>query len=323
MSSRESRPRKALSTTLKLAVSAALLAVMVWWAGPDRLVAAIRELDGRFASLSFLLQFVSVALGGLNVVLLTHAVEPGLPKNLTFVAYLRSWVVGAAAPGRLGDLTLAHFLSPLGVTYGLGLATVVVDKFITFLVTVGIGALGLLLYVGGRQAALATALALAIAAGGALTIASKRVREVVRDRLLGRHGAKFQGFARYTREMLSEHPWILGVNVALTVVRTAVMAAAMWVMLLAFGVETDALAVLFVQTIAQLASWVPISMAGIGVRESTATVLYTQLLALATAPVLNANLLSLVFMYVQAAVLWVAFGFRETAQERELQTPGT
>lgn len=286
-----------------------LLAVLVWWVGLDQLLEALRTLHPGLAFASFALQFASIAMGGLNVLILVHAVAPTLPKRPVFLAYLRSWVIGAVAPGRLGDLSLAHFLTPLEVTYGLGLAVVVVDKFITFLVTVAIGALGVLLYVGAEQAAVASGMALVVAVGSIALIANRRVRRFVRDRLLGRHGAKFAGFSTYTQGMLVEHPGLLSINTLLTVVRTVVMALSVWVMLLAFHTDVDLVAVVFVQTIAQLAAWVPVSMAGIGVRETTATVLYTQLLGLAAAPVLNANLLTLVLGYLKALVLWVSVGF--------------
>lgn|GEM_PF-2406599 len=309
MSADSSRPKKAVSTALKVVVSAALLATMVWWVGPRELAAALRGLDIGLATASFFLQFAGIAMGGVNVILLTHAAEPSLPKRPVFVSYLRSWVIGAVAPGRLGDLTLAYFLAPLGVSYGLGLAVVMVDKLITFLVTVGIGAIGILLYVGGEQALLAAALALGMVGVLAYAIANRRVRGYVRDRLLGKHGSKFAGFSRFAGTILTGSPGVLVVNTVVTVGRAFLMGISVWVMLLAFGTRVDLLAVVFVQTIAQLAAWVPVSMAGIGVRESTATVLYTQLLGLQAAPVLNANLLTLVLGYLKAAVLWIGVGF--------------
>ena len=309
MSTPPQKRNRAGSTTLKIVVSAALLGAMIWWVGIDQLLDAMRDLDPWLAALSFLLQFFSIALGGVNTVVLVHAVAPELPKRSVFVAYLRSWVIGAIAPGRLGDLSLAHFLTPLDVTYGLGLAVVVVDKFITFLITVAIGAIGILLYVGAQEAAGSAALALVLTGVAVFLIASKRIRGFVRERILGKHSSKFTGFSGYAQGMLRDHPELLALNVGITIFRVVVMAVGVWVMLLAFGQRVDIIAVVFVQTIAQLAAWVPVSMAGIGVREATATVLYTQLLGLPAAPVLNANLLTLVLGYLKAAVLWVVLGF--------------
>ena len=309
MSLSASEGRKALSTSLKVLVSFALLGGMVYWVGVEQLVVALRDLDPGLAFVSFLFQILAIIIGGLNVMILVFAVRPDLRKGPVFVAYIRTWIVGAVAPGRLGDLSLAHFLAPQGVTYGLGLAVVLVDKLITFLLTVLVGGVGILLYIGARQAALATVLGLAIALTLAVVFSNRRFRGFVRTRLLGKHSAKFAGFSGYVREMLSEHPGLLAANVGVTVVRTIVLAATVWFMLLAFGQSVRPLEVLFVQTIAQLAAWVPISLGGLGVRESTSVVLYSSLFSLPAAPVLNANLLSLVLSYLKIAILWVIFGF--------------
>lgn len=304
---------RGLSVPVRVAISAALLGALVWWIGPAELAAAIADLRWGWFALAFAVDVVAVLLGSLNVLVLTRAIEPSARPNHILVAYLRSWAVGMVAPGKLGDLSYAHFLAEERhaedtTNLAPGLAVSIVDKFVTFVVTASIAVVGLALYARASDALLGGLGAVVLVALALVALFDPRIRTTVRTRLLGTYAERFAGFSAHMRTLLRERRGALALNLGLTVGRTLVQALALLLYFLALGQSVGLLDVVIVQAVSLIVSLVPITFAGLGVRQGAGVVLYGRIAGLRAAPVLAHGLITTVTGYLLVGLVFAVLG---------------
>lgn len=291
---------------LRAALSVTLVVGLVWWVGPQELWSVAVRAHLGWLSVAIALTILSLLAGGLSILILTRALAPQLSSAQVMRAYLGSWSAGTLTPARLGDFALAPLLASSGVGHGLGLAVIFVDKLVSFAVMATIACFGLVAYAQRGQAILAGVLSAAIIVGAATVIKLPGIRKAARRLLLGRHEAKFEGFAEHVASFAQAHKSALGLNTAWTVIRSLLQATVVWAMLASFGENVDILAILFINTLAALSTVLPISVGGIGLRQGAAVALFEFFTETARAPVLNAYLILQVSQYMLAglALAW-------------------
>lgn len=305
---------RGLSVPVRVAVSAALLGALVWWTGPAQLIEVLSNARWGWFALALAVDGLSILVGSLNVYVLTHALRPDARAADVFVAYLRSWAVGMVAPGKLGDLSYAHFLAvserhaenPTNLAPGLAVA--IVDKIITFIVTSAIAVVGLGVYARVSDALLGGAVSLGVIALVLVAALSPRARSLVRGRLLARYAERFEGLSTHLATLLRERRGTLALNLVLTVGRTFVQAFALLLYFSALGQSVGLLDVVVVQAVTLIVTLVPITFAGLGVRQGTAVVLYARIAGLVAAPVLAHGLLTTVTGYLFVGLFFAILG---------------
>jgi uncharacterized protein (TIRG00374 family) len=296
------------SIWIRSVISVALLAGLVWWTGIDRIVEGLAEVQVGWLLASTLVGYVAIAVGNLNVFLLTRVLLPGIDWRDVTRAYLRSWAAGMLAPGKVGDLSYAHFISSDDTNLAPGLVVGIVDKIVTFAVTSAIAVTGILLLLEKGAAFLAGGAAFAAFVAAIVVLRSARARQLVRERVLGRHASRLGGFGSNLDTILLHSPRTVSVNVLLTIVRTLIQALAVTLALRAFGAHVALIDALIVHSIAALMSLIPITLSGLGVRQGTSVVLFERISGIAAAPVLNQSLTSTLIIYGTVAVLGATLG---------------
>jgi len=303
-----------VTVVVRAGVSLALLGALVWWIGPAELATVVREMRWGWFFLAVVIDALSVLVGALNLYVLTVALRPAAAPTRVLVAYLRAWAVGMVAPGKLGDLSYAHFLSveehraETPATLAPGLAVAVVDKIVTFAVTATIAVAGLAVYASTSDAALGAAFAALALVAALAALSSARVRALVRERLMGRYARRFEGFSADVRTLLRDSPGLLTANLVITIGRTLVQGTSMLLYFSAVGQTVSLLDVVIVQAVTVIVSLVPVTFAGLGVRQGASVVLYGRIAGIAAAPVLAHGLITTVTGYAFVAAVFAALG---------------
>lgn len=304
------------SAGIRVAISIALLAGLVIWAGSERLLATFTAADPVLLLASVAVSYVALAIGAFDVIVLTHALLPDMRVVAAVRAYLRSWAVGMIAPGKVGDLTYAGFLAEEGApNLAAGLAVAVVDKVITFAITAAIAVAGLALYVGKRDALVGALVSVGAVVAALMLLRNRRLRDVVRERVMGSRARRVEGFSRDLDALLLRHRVPLAVNAFGTATRIVVAGAATLLALRAFDSDAPLAVVVMVNAIAQLATLIPISLSGLGVRQSVSAVLLARISGVARGAVVGEQLLATVVAYATVAAVFAMLGGRVTEQD--------
>ena len=220
-----------------------------------------------------------------------------LPRSLrqTWSAVMAGVTLNAVVPGRGGDLIRAVFLTREPGSFPLLLGAVLVERLID------IGTIGLLVLLTGVGLDWVTLLALGVvcaAVGGATLLAVLGPRSPIRPDLGER-------IAQTARRALSRWPYLLA-SIVLSLLAWANNAALMLCAMRAVGVTVPTLPALRASALSILAGIVPVSISGIGTRDTVLVLFldsYGQGDALAAAALIYTALVYWFLALVGAAAL--------------------
>lgn len=244
---------------------ASLLAIVIWRSQPKELYAQLCD-----APLHFLIPWV---IGYYLIVVLTWAI--GIYYLLRRISTKGLWriidasfklqILSAVTPGRLGDLGLLYFLRD---KYSLGQtgAVFLVDKMITLLVNVTLASFGIGIIFSWGYFSVAMFL-FVLGFSLFMWLALKCPQDLFQGGIMKRILSRFQGFRLEMYATLKEYRGIC-INLALTALRFLFAGVSMVVILLWFGVEVSLFKVILIQAIVQFATFLPLTIMGLGIQEA-------------------------------------------------------
>lgn len=265
---------------LRRLISAALLGVVLWLVattdGIAELPTRLGQLGGPAMALAFALPFVAVAAGVRRWQLLLAHEGVVLPFGVLLASFLRGRFVGAFTPSTAGlDLyRLVDIAKRTGAKAQSGRA-ILVEKLhglvALSLVTFALLPFGLAHFFGAFGLLLAAALGLGAALGLVLLARPAWLAAIARCA-----PARIRGRVLSVAEALASRPASARELVRVVVLGVISHAATAGIFVgtgLALGVATDAFTLLVVGNAIVLATLLPISVGGVGVREGTAVAL--------------------------------------------------
>ncbi|XYH96199.1 lysylphosphatidylglycerol synthase transmembrane domain-containing protein [Sorangium sp. So ce1128] len=266
-----------------------VLRALIRLVGPLLLVLVVVRMDdrdavlGAVASASAAPLALAAALNVLNIHLkvvrwdaLLRARDIRYPLRRAWSAYLTSLYVGMLTPGRVGDVLRIRYLRhDLGVPYAEGLATVVMDRLCDLYVLAAFVAVGVARYsavIAGRLAWLTWGgIALTVLAPLALLIPglAERVLLAVSRRIVKEpaQGAEPGAASRFLVALRAHVGRGLLFTLPVTVATFVVNFVQGYLIAKALGVPLSLFDVTCLLAIANLLGLLPISIAGVGVRE--------------------------------------------------------
>jgi uncharacterized protein (TIRG00374 family) len=238
-----------------------------------------------------------------HVYLLQTLAKPQ-PAFWFFRAMLLSQVVGMFAPGKLGDLSIAWFLRKRAVPYGEGLALGMYYKMIALAVTFWLGMAALAKLTDGMELFLFV-LTLPV---GLLVISKVAAKWIVPNlpRLMphAKIAEEMRTFSRAWNVLSNFKP--TGMSLLLALLKALNMTLTPWLILQAFGQPVTFFTTLALSSLVRLASAIPISPSGLGVRELSGTIVFNELAGVPWAIAGSMMLLSTVMQYATAAICYGA-----------------
>lgn len=279
---------KAFQTALKIAVSGLLLWYIISRITLEAVAEALKSADLRYVPLIVSVFFLSFAIKAVNYRLLTAAA-----KKISFAKLLKisilSWAAGMFAPGKLGEFSAIYFLKKEGVPLGAATAASILDKLITISTLTVIAAIGLLTYIDAATAAKITAAAAAALIAAVALIAVPQARLLVRKLILRKYESRFAGFSNYFFGYVKGKKLLILYNYGLALLWAYVSAVMIWLGLLSVGIKVPVMTILLINSASIIVSIVPVTVGGLGARETAAVLLFEKA-GFAAAPVLGGYL---------------------------------
>ncbi|MBT4935422.1 flippase-like domain-containing protein [Candidatus Woesearchaeota archaeon] len=177
-------------------------------------------------------------------------------------------------PGQLGELTLAPLLKTKKIPMGKSLAVITLDKIISLTLISLFAFYGFLLYFEtstGWKFIIPILLIIIIIP---IILLSQKRRFFVRKYILRKYAKLFTGYSKNIRSILRKRKDALFIDVTMTLFWLVSTATIIKVLFMYFGFHVNIIEILAIQAIGALSSMVPISLSGLGVRESIAVYLY-------------------------------------------------
>lgn len=205
--------------------------------------------------------------------------------------------IGSFLPGRLGEISVAYLLKKEGVNYGKSLLALIIDKIATF-VTVSIFSICAFFIFFEKMLALELSLGLIVLIiAVCFCLMSSKIRRVVKKVILRKYAGLFAGFSKGLFYIIRKKKNIIVLALLIKITMMVFLSLIIYLILINFGVNTSFFYILIIHSVGTLSAQIPISIAGLGIRESIAVYMFSQV---GINPVVTGTvyLMMLVFSYI-------------------------
>ena len=267
----------------------------------DDFVAVIREARIGYILLTALGGFLSVVLAALRWYLLLKITNYGIAFKRAFSIVMATWTL-SIFPGRLGDFARSYPLRkriPPAVSVG----TVAFEKIIDVSSLFAISAIGFL-YIGIATAALIFPIGVL-----GMILILYAVNKLSNSRYMPKKLAKKVRHALLVIRMAKKHPSLFFGSALVSFINWCVSVLMLYALLLAFGAHVSILTLAAYFPIAIFLGLIPISIAGMGTRDS-ALIIFLSPFAQSTS-ILAAGIGYSFFGYFLFSLLGIPFLIRE------------
>lgn len=291
----------------------ALFAALIYSAGPDTLVELFKTIHPVWAVTAVVLAYTMYLIGSLNVWILLRSLTP-FPLGQFVRIYMNSWAVGLLLPGQLGDASQVVFLKRQGVQMARSGAAYALDKGLSLLFFIIIAAVGATHYLISIAGLLWVLIPASLSAAVFITLVV-RFWKKPGSGILARIHDGLSSFLHHFWSFRNRWPLVL-LNLTITVIRWILQTLCFWAAFRAFGAPVDFFAAATIPVISTLVGYIPVSVAGIGIVELSAVLLF-EMEGIAKAQVLASYLMLRLVLYLLAG-LCLLFLKWETDTERTI-----
>lgn len=221
----------------------------------------------------FPLKITTLILNGANINLFIKTLNKRIHFWKVFLISNLALSLGLFFPGKIGEFSLVYFLKRDGLLGGEGTAIAIMDKLITFVFLSILALFGIVWYFDFISA---IKIGLVIAAFLFITMSlltRQKIREFIKRYFLRKYASFFTGFNYSFRQILNDKKSIL-LNFLVTGIKWTLSFVSLQIGFLSFGIKVGLPEVSLITAIAILVSLIPISIAGLGIRESVAVYLF-------------------------------------------------
>ncbi len=258
---------------LKITTSLILLISIIYIIKPSEIIKGFSVLDLRYMPIILLFFALNIFFGGLNIFYLLR----GLSREISFWKIinhsLTSWAIGLFSPGRVGEFSFVYFIKKEGFKSTEGISIVILDKAITFLVLLVIAVLASFKFLNLKSSLIFIALFI-IFIGTFLLMISKKGFSFLFELILKKYKGHYEEIKYILNTYLKNRKKLIFLNFIITLLKWLFIAIAMYLLFKSFNTTVDFLNVIAINSLIIIASFVPISLSGIGVREGLAIYLY-------------------------------------------------
>jgi len=288
--------KKRFFNFMKIIIGVSILFFLVYKIGFRAILSMIESINLYYLPPIFLFYFTSFALGSYAIKLLADPLKKGLPYFKILKYYLLKWALSLLLPGRVGEASLIYFLKKEGIEVGGGTALFLLDKLITLLFLVITAIFSFFLFFSFSDSIMLAIITLFFSLIGLFFIFS-------------RIGSK-----KYLIKVIS--------NAAVTLVKLIVDSVVTFLLFISLGEVVPIWIIFIITSVIVILSLIPLSVNGLGIRESVAVFLYSKI-GVEAAVVVGAYILLLIINYLIALVCLSLFTNEELIPRLDFTTPNT
>lgn len=300
--------KKIIFMLLRIFISFGLLYFLITRLGLENILNSFSKLNN-ISILYFYLVFIFFLLiSGLNLKILLIPLKPNLPFLKAFKYYLYIWTIRIFFPANIGELTLLYFLKQEQIELGNSSALLLIEKINSGITGLIITAFGLFIFFPPRQSIIIIAILLILTIIGLSLFLTPSGRKLFKL-ILGKYASLFTGFSSTFFSYLKQHLLIVVINAIFALIRWWLSAFLIYILFEGFSAKVSLTNVFLINTVTTITALIPLSLNGIGIRETSAVILYKSV-NLNPATVTGTYLTSLFLGYL-VAIIFLIFLFKE------------
>jgi hypothetical protein len=255
-------------------------------------------------------------IGGLNLKILFSTFKINIPSIKLFRSYSLSWAISLFIPGRLGELSIIYFFKKSNISIGMASAAIILDKIISIIIVAFFAFIGLFIFLDKSQIIKIIAFFVLFIVFLIYSIFNEKIRNIIRM-ILGKYSRKFTGFSKSLFQMTEKGKMNLFLDFLLTITKWIISTSVIFFLFLSLNQKISFFDVLLLNSIISLISLIPISLSGLGIRESAAVLLFTKI-GIKNEITASTYFAALIIKYIIAVLILVFF-----MQKSDFTAPNT
>jgi len=297
-------------TILKLSFGLLILYLILKKVGLTELVNTIGQIDVLYLPLAFFFFLLTLFLGAMNLYFLFYY---GLDIKLNFFKILKysllSWSLGMFIPGKLGEFSFAFFLKKRKVPVWRSFIILTLDKIITLFTLLFLSFIGFYLFISLDKFLNLLIFFLLICLIFFLILLFLKEKSRFRNIMSKKLANSISNFSNGFLNLLKNKKKLICLNTLLTFVKWFFSGIFHYFLFLSLGFELNFGIVFLITAMVTIISLIPISISGLGVRESAAVYLYA-LFLIPESISLGVALIAVTTSYLTALLLFLSLRWR-------------
>jgi len=294
---------KKLSNYLRLLIGLGLFTFLIYRVGPDRFYLTFTTTKILYVFLSMAVLVSVMFLNALSFKILLDPYAPNMPFFRLMKYLLYSVAVGIFFPANTGQFSLVYFLKKENISIGTGTAVILLNKIGNILLCGTLALSSFSLFFSKKDTLrLSTLFLFGCISVCFLLFTPKGIN--LFKKLLGNYAKIFTGFSNTISTYFKKYKVNLLLSLFVILVSWGVIALGILMAFFAFGISCPFWKILFINCMVTIIAFIPISVAGLGIREASAVFLYHQI-GLPEASVLSAQLLIFCINYLFIGIIFI------------------
>ena len=294
-----------ISDLVKVFVGTLILVILITQVGLANIINQITAVNPIFLLLAVITSFISLVIAAYNIRILLYPlnVKIQFPQLLKYTFAVL--VVGVFVPGRFGELSLIYFLRKGGATGMQATEIVAIQKGIIFLSTTFFATFGLYIFLQPSQAVIISSFFLALVTVS-LIVFFYTGKQMAQKYFPEKYTHKIILFLDLIAVYIQIQKKTLVINLGISLLNGILFGLTLFILFLGYGVQISIFHAVVIRALLGIASTIPLTFGGIGIRESLGVLIFAQLgvnISIATSVFLL--LLIIRFIFAGAASLFI------------------
>lgn len=257
------------STIIKFAIAFAIFLFIFYRVGFGSVYTTAIGVNPLFIALAFATLVCSLFLDCINLkVLLSPFGSIGMRK--LFKNYCSSWALGLITPGKVGEFSISYFLKD-HIPMGSSAAAYMIDKLTTILIMVLLSIMGFFMFFDPTTASFLVITFIIFWIAGIVIFFSQFGRGILKKYILRKRASLFEGFFDTFISYVKIRKKLVVTSLLLSALRWTINCFVVFLVFIAFNQEVPFIVLLAVVPLSSLASILPITFSGLGIREGVFT----------------------------------------------------
>jgi len=297
--------KKYIKQILKIAVSVLLISILFYKVGFKGVYENLVTVNLFYITLVIIVFLMSFLIASISIKVLLLPLKArrlGLKKLVWY--NMLTYAISRFIPGRVGDLSMVYFLKKEDMAIGRASAIVLMDRIIVFFVHFTLACFGFFIFFPSIVAVKLTCISILIFAVLIFFIIWKKGRDIVKKYILRKHSNMFAGFYKTFSSYFKHFKHLLFINIILALVKIFFFGLIIYLAFCAVNqqVNISILTIMIIASITEILSLIPITLSGLGVRETSAVFMFSKLGILAEFT-MSAYLILLFIRYISSGIL--------------------
>ena len=293
---------KKLNFLLRAVISILIISILVYKIGFKNIFSKIISIHPLFILLVLFIFLLSLIIGALNLYVLLFPLKKKIPFTKIIHYSILSWSFGLFIPGKIGEFSLIPLLKKEGIPIGQGTAISIIDKLITLITLSIFSVIGFFIFFDIKTALTLFLILASLTLILVFLLTSHKIRNLIKKHILRKISLKFKGFSNLFSYYLKKQKAILCLNFILTFLKWFVTSFTLYILFLTYNQNISWMIIFLVNSMLTIISLIPISISGLGVRESAAVVIYS-FLNIDSTIVMSTHLIPVIISYSIATLI--------------------